>query len=59
MKRDGCSRGEAERRVAAQLSIEEKRTMADHVIDNSGSLEATEAQVRALYAQLQSSAADN
>jgi len=52
MKRDGCSREEAVRRVEAQLPIEEKRAMADHVIDNSGALEETEAQVRALYERL-------
>jgi len=38
--------------VEAQLPIEEKRAMADHVIDNSGALEETEAQVRALYERL-------
>lgn len=47
--RDGCSRDEAERRIAAQMPIEEKRALADHVVDNSGSPAETEAQVRALY----------
>lgn len=50
--RDGASLEEARQRVAAQLSIEEKRRRADHVIDNSGSPEETERQVRALYAAL-------
>jgi dephospho-CoA kinase len=50
--RDGATREHAAERVAAQLSIEEKRKLADHVIDNSGSLEATERQVRELYAKL-------
>jgi dephospho-CoA kinase len=50
--RDGCSREEALRRIHAQLPIDEKRAMADRVIDNSGSLEATERQVRELYGQL-------
>jgi dephospho-CoA kinase len=50
--RDGCSREEALRRIDAQLPIDEKRAMADRVIDNSGSLEATERQVRELYGQL-------
>ena len=49
MKRDGCDREEALRRIHAQLSIEEKRTLADHIIDNSGARAATERQVRALY----------
>ena len=52
MARDGSEREEALRRVRAQLPIEEKRRLADHVIDNSGSLEETERQVRALYQQL-------
>jgi dephospho-CoA kinase len=52
VERNGYDRAEAERRVDAQLSIEEKRRLADHVIDNSGSLEATRDQVRALYERL-------
>ncbi len=52
MSRDECDRGEAERRIAAQLPIDEKREMADHVIDNSGTQEQTCEQVEALYAQL-------
>ena len=54
VSRDGCDRGEAERRVAAQTPIDEKRDMADHVIDNSGTPEETRAQVEALYAKLTS-----
>ena len=50
--RDGSSREEAEQRVRAQLSIEEKRRLADHVIDNSGSPEETDRQVRVLYGVL-------
>jgi dephospho-CoA kinase len=50
--RDGCDRDEAVRRVRAQMPIEEKRAAADHVIDNSGTLEDTERQVRALFARL-------
>jgi dephospho-CoA kinase len=52
MERDGCDREEALRRIRAQLSIEEKRKLADHIIDNSGSRAATERQVRALYESL-------
>ena len=52
MRRDACDRDEAERRVSAQLPIDEKRAMADHVIDNSGSPEATRRQVEALYSDL-------
>jgi len=50
--RDGTSRAEVEARVRAQLPIEEKRAMADHVIDNSGTPEETERQVRALWKKL-------
>lgn len=52
MERDGCDRGEAERRVAAQMPIDEKRALADHVIDNSGTAEETRKQVEAFYAEL-------
>jgi dephospho-CoA kinase len=50
--REGYSRDEALRRVRAQMPIEEKRALADFVIDNSGSLAETERQVRELYARL-------
>jgi dephospho-CoA kinase len=50
--RDRCSRDEALRRIRAQLPIEEKRALADHVIDNSGALADTAHQVRALVAHL-------
>ncbi len=50
--RDGATREQAEARVRAQLPIDEKREMADYVIDNSGTLEETRAQVEALYAKL-------
>jgi dephospho-CoA kinase len=52
MARDGSTREHASQRIRAQLSIEEKRKLADHVIDNSGSLEDTERQVRELYTKL-------
>ncbi len=54
MKRDGCTRVEAEQRVRAQLPLDRKRALADHVIDNSGSLADTERQVRELYSELTS-----
>ena len=56
MERDGCDREEALRRIQAQMPIEEKRALADHIIDNSGSREDTERQVRALYAELTAAA---
>ena len=50
MARDGMSREDAERRIDAQLPIEEKRRLADVVVDNSGTLEETERQVEAYLA---------
>jgi len=52
VSRDGAAREHAAERVRAQLSIEEKRKLADHVIDNSGALSDTERQVRELFALL-------
>jgi len=54
ISRDDCTREEAVRRIRAQLPIDEKRDMADCVIDNTGSLEQTEQQVRELYRRLTS-----
>lgn len=39
-------------RLAAQISIEKKRELADHIIDNSGPPEALEPQVTAVYQRL-------
>ncbi|HEY8348051.1 MAG TPA: dephospho-CoA kinase [Symbiobacteriaceae bacterium] len=49
MARDGLDREEAARRVAAQMSLEAKRSLADVVIDNRGPVEATRAQVVAAW----------
>jgi dephospho-CoA kinase len=46
------ARREVSRRTAAQLSDAEKVKAADYVIDNSGSLDETSKQVRAIYANL-------
>lgn len=50
--RDGYGRDEAQRRVRAQMPIEEKRALADFVIDNSESIDDTQRQVRELYERL-------
>ena len=47
-----AARREVNRRMAAQLPDEEKVKAADYVIDNSGSLDATEKQVEAIAAEL-------
>ena len=46
------ARAEVTRRMAAQISDEEKIKVADFVIDNSGSLEETEQQVQRVFAEL-------
>jgi len=51
MARDSLTREDALARIGSQLSIEEKRALADVVIDNTGSWEATEKQTRELYAE--------
>jgi dephospho-CoA kinase len=48
----GLSAEQARQRITAQMPIEEKRQRADAVIDCSGSLEHTRAQVIALFAKL-------
>jgi dephospho-CoA kinase len=47
--RDGLSLEQAEQRLAAQLPLDEKRSRADEVIDNSGPPDRTRRQVEALY----------
>ena len=46
MTRNGLSQEEAEKRIATQLSLQEKRKRADVLIDNNGSLEETRQQIR-------------
>jgi dephospho-CoA kinase len=48
------ARKEAERRIAAQIPDEEKIKVADYVIDNGGTLVATERQVEKLMKQFKS-----
>ena len=49
MARDGSSREEALRRIAAQMPIEEKKKFGNVVIDNSGTPEETEKQVKEIW----------
>ena len=51
MERDGLTAEQADLRIAAQMPIEEKRKLADTVIDNSGSLEETERQIDRYWKQ--------
>jgi dephospho-CoA kinase len=52
MARDGIGADRARGIVASQLSIEEKKSCADFVIDNSGTREATRRQVEELWETL-------
>lgn len=55
MTRNGLSQEEAEKRIAAQLSLQEKRKRADVLIDNNGSLEETRQQLRDALQKLERS----
>ena len=52
MLRDGYSAQEAQMRIDAQMSMEQKRCRATITIDNSGDRAATESQTIAIYNQL-------
>src|SRR5512134_738485 len=52
MRRDGISEEKILQRIASQMDADEKARASEHVIDNSGDLESTRAQVRALAATL-------
>jgi dephospho-CoA kinase len=53
MKRDGLSREQAEKRIAAQMPIEEKRGYGDFLVDTSGSLSETEERIEGLVEELE------
>jgi dephospho-CoA kinase len=48
----GMSEEQARARIAAQLPIEEKRRLATHVIENTGSLDELRRRVREVWAEL-------
>lgn len=50
--RDGLDEPAARARIAAQMPVTEKAALADHVVDNGGTLEQTEAQVTILWGAL-------
>lgn len=52
MTRDNLSATDARARIAAQFPLAAKVARADYIIDNSGTLESTAAQVKALYREL-------
>lgn len=53
----GLSREQASQRIAAQMPAEEKRALADEVIDCSGAFEETERQLDMVLAKLKKAAA--
>ncbi|MCL6631106.1 MAG: dephospho-CoA kinase [Alicyclobacillus herbarius] len=57
MARNGYSEAEAKARIRAQMSIEEKRRLADYVIDNTGTLDLTREQVERIWNSIRSEAA--
>jgi dephospho-CoA kinase len=48
MKRNNFLQEEARARIHSQMSLEKKKEMADYIIDNTGSIEDTEAQIRCI-----------
>jgi len=54
MDRDGITEEEAQKMVALQIPLAEKRTFADYVIDNDGTREETELQVMMLFEAISS-----
>lgn len=52
MERDEFSREEAIMRISAQMPLSEKIKYADYIIDNSGSIETTEKQVKEVLKSL-------
>lgn len=53
MKRNGYTKEEALLRIHSQISVDKKKSLAQQVIDNSGTLEDTKEQVRSLWERLQ------
>ena len=52
-RRDGLDATAAQKHIDAQMSLEDKRKLADYVIENDGSLADLESQVRAVLAKIQ------
>ncbi|KAK3160832.1 hypothetical protein QOZ80_1BG0065410 [Eleusine coracana subsp. coracana] len=52
MSRDGCSEEQGNNRINAQLALDWKKSEADVVIDNSGSLDETKEQLREVLSKV-------
>lgn len=55
LQQRGLALEQAQRRIAAQMPVDEKRRLADEVIDCSGTMEETERQVEQLIEKLKQS----
>ena len=53
LKRDNLTEAEAQQHLDAQMSLEDKRKLADYVIENNGDLDELERQVRAVLQKIQ------
>jgi dephospho-CoA kinase len=53
LKRDHLTAIEAQQHLDAQMSLAEKRKLADYVIENNGSLEQLEQQVHEVLQKIQ------
>ena len=51
IKRDGCTAAQAEARIRAQMSEEERRAYSNEIIDNGSSIDTLYEHVDALYKQ--------
>ncbi|MBM3149817.1 MAG: dephospho-CoA kinase [Chloroflexi bacterium] len=52
MARDGMSKKDARSRIRSQMSVEDKKRLADYVIDNNGTMDETKRQAQDLYQKL-------
>jgi dephospho-CoA kinase len=53
LERDHLTELEAQQHLDAQMSLQEKRKLADYIIENDGTLEVLEQQVRAVLQKIQ------
>ena len=51
-ERDRITAGDAQKHIAAQMSLAEKRRLADYIIENNGSLKDLERQTREILAKI-------
>ena len=52
IKRDGCSKKQAENIIEKQMPLSQKKELADYYIDNSGSFEELENMVQEFYSDI-------